>query len=334
MCEERRARIQASGSHIPVLRSSVKRTLSIRRDHGGPVGNAAVGWSRFREYELGRESEMNQQMTARWWQVLLAALCLVIVMPGSAVAAGPYEPNDTAGQAWGPLHGSVDYNAAIETIVDQDYYVFYSPGVQQVILTASTTAPGRPGYFDQGIGMQISGPGINLGYPNYGLCPFEENGWCLGVNNGDLNPSGTGGVMQAYIPLQRGTYYLRLWDLDNASGEDPTLGLGTYTFRLVPSTGFVTADCIEAQFLITGAVKTQQWAHHLVQKDQAAVSNDQRQIQWSRRHLRHWRPAVKRWSRYLSLDRKALASARRVAAAADQKVAAIRQRIAVGCNAY
>ena len=49
-----------------------------------------------------------------------------------AWAAGPFEPNDNIGQAYGPLTGATDYGAALENRSDRDYYIFYATSQAQL----------------------------------------------------------------------------------------------------------------------------------------------------------------------------------------------------------
>lgn len=62
--------------------------------------------------------------------VLAAALLLIISVDRAHAAA--YEPNDSVATATGPLQSGVDYTAAIETVNDQDWFVFYTTGVTQL----------------------------------------------------------------------------------------------------------------------------------------------------------------------------------------------------------
>ena len=67
--------------------------------------------------------------------VLIAAALFASV--SVATADGPYEPNETATQAAGPLAGGSPYNGVIETSNDVDWFFFYTAGQRQfeVVLT-------------------------------------------------------------------------------------------------------------------------------------------------------------------------------------------------------
>lgn len=83
----------------------------------------------------------------------------VEVDPGSGVSTGPAldhaltqtgEPNETPGQAGGPLSALVNYVGAVETTNDEDWFYFYvPPGTHQ--LDVSTTAPTVNSYCDASI---------------------------------------------------------------------------------------------------------------------------------------------------------------------------------------
>src|SRR4051812_44887214 len=68
----------------------------------------------------------------------VAALTLGLTAP--ALAAGPYEPNDSIVTAT-PLAGAQDYNAAIETPKDQDLFALYIVGSDEVDITVTNVEP-------------------------------------------------------------------------------------------------------------------------------------------------------------------------------------------------
>lgn len=66
--------------------------------------------------------------------VVMAAM---LIAAAPAVADGPYEPNESATQAFGPLGGGTSYDGAIEPSNDVDWFFFYISGQRQfeVVLT-------------------------------------------------------------------------------------------------------------------------------------------------------------------------------------------------------
>lgn len=69
----------------------------------------------------------------------LVAMVVTAVLTGGSIATadGPYEPNETAPQATGPIVGGTSYNGVIETSNDVDWFFFYVAGQRQfeVVLT-------------------------------------------------------------------------------------------------------------------------------------------------------------------------------------------------------
>ena len=57
---------------------------------------------------------------------------VIAAIAASSLAAGSALAN-TQVDAWGPLHASSDYQGTLQTIVDENWYVFYSPSVQQLV---------------------------------------------------------------------------------------------------------------------------------------------------------------------------------------------------------
>lgn len=76
----------------------------------------------------------------------LALLTLALAAAAASAATGPYEPNDAAPAAAGPLLFGQSYSAALESAGDQDYFFFYttSPSPAQVSLTVQNLGGGGP----------------------------------------------------------------------------------------------------------------------------------------------------------------------------------------------
>lgn len=74
----------------------------------------------------------------RPFSLLAAVLCLLVagVSAPGALADGPFEPNETAAEAFGPLAGG-SFSAALETPQDVDWYRFYAKRHRQVGVLAT-----------------------------------------------------------------------------------------------------------------------------------------------------------------------------------------------------
>src|SRR3954447_24485155 len=99
---------------------------SWRRSHGGPMFP-----------RVARRPRTCAALTAA-----VALLAVAGAVPASA--AGPFEPNDNIGQAYGPLTGAADYSAALENRGDRDYYIFYAAGQAQLDIAFSVGLVGCP----------------------------------------------------------------------------------------------------------------------------------------------------------------------------------------------
>jgi hypothetical protein len=113
----------------------------------------------------------------RWVVVLLVGMLLAL--SGSAAhAQAPFEPNDSAAQATGPMVAGQTYSGAIETINDADWFFFLT--TRQVQLDISI-----------------------LGVPGFML--RDANGFQLNVQVG--SPDAAGHILQTVGP---GRYYLQV----------------------------------------------------------------------------------------------------------------------------
>ena len=80
---------------------------------------------------------------------LVAAILLVAC--SAANADGPFEPNETGGEAYGPLPGGT-LSAALETPQDHDWYRFYARGHSQIGVLISYTGGCSSSYY----GLQLA----------------------------------------------------------------------------------------------------------------------------------------------------------------------------------
>src|SRR5213592_2584678 len=97
-----------------------------RRSHGGPM--------------FARVARRPRTCAALTGAVALLATAGAV----PASAAGPFEPNDNIGQAYGPLTGGADYSAALETRSDRDDYIFYAAGQAQLDIAFTAGLVGCP----------------------------------------------------------------------------------------------------------------------------------------------------------------------------------------------
>ena len=85
--------------------------------------------------------------------ITFAVVAAFALIPATA-NADPYEPNDSALTAWGPLYPSTDYVATMDTANDQDWFVFYVPYREQT----SATFTGGPGAYTR---VVLEGTDVN-----------------------------------------------------------------------------------------------------------------------------------------------------------------------------
>lgn len=96
-------------------------------------------------------------------RVLLLALIAVLPVPAEAVAA-PYEPNDNIGQATA-ISGGGSYSGTVETVNDEDWFVFYTSGQRQIQIDATGVTGGECSFvlvgFHDAQGDSITSTGLD-----------------------------------------------------------------------------------------------------------------------------------------------------------------------------
>jgi len=218
---------------------------------------------------------------------IIAAATLAI--PALALA-DPYEPNDSAMQAT-PLHAGLNYYGSIDTIVDEDWYVFYSPGTQQVVVNMTNALHGP---WDGSQDIEVIGP----------------NGYTVRPSGGSSSATAVWATMPftGYYAVSAGRYYVRVW----AGSSDPSKDLGLYDLRLVPSDRFVDQGYVDAIGRLAPAQQAVKDAQTAVNTDAGAITKDKAMM---RRYV-HQRPVWRIWHRRLltaqhklSMDKPALKSA-------------------------
>ena len=73
------------------------------------------------------------------YQFRLDPAAAIVDGPGRQGATPTGEPNETAGQAAGPMGGGAQYSGAIQTSNDSDFFFFYTSGNQPFDLAVTTT---------------------------------------------------------------------------------------------------------------------------------------------------------------------------------------------------
>ena len=237
----------------------------------------------------------------RFLLILLAFTSLGVLAP-IAQATDPYEPNDSALEAT-PVHGSTDYNASLDTIVDEDWYVFYSPGKQQVVLTMANLVGEWPSQL-----IEVIGPESGTGSGPWGVYK--------------LSP------LTVYLPVVKGRYYVRVWP---GGSTDPKV-LGIYRLRLVPSDHFVTQACLEETGQLRAAKGAVSHAQAAVGKDHAAIRRDEAGMRHEAKTGKG--PKWRAWHRKLEADQGKLAADRKRLAAAQAKLAKLQAATAKNCKPF
>src|SRR4051794_9665834 len=72
-------------------------------------------------------------------RLVAVAATLLLVVPSIASADGPFEPNETAAEAYGPLTGG-SFSGAFETPQDHDWYRFYAFNHRQIGVLLTLTS--------------------------------------------------------------------------------------------------------------------------------------------------------------------------------------------------
>lgn len=73
---------------------------------------------------------------------LATAAVMALAGPGTALADGEYEPNDSLTQTAGPLGAGINYEATQDTDNDVDWYRFYIRGQVQLTITGTVLSDG------------------------------------------------------------------------------------------------------------------------------------------------------------------------------------------------
>lgn len=155
---------------------------------------------------------------------LAVPVCVALLLAfagGEAMAAKEYEPNDSLGSAYGPLVGGKDYVAGIETLNDEDWYVFYVKTYSQFDI--ATTMVKQAASFNR-----VS---LNL---------FDKDGMTLRDAQSAFSPGPSEKTNHFPITLSPGRYYLRV----RSGSADPG---DRYRFRIDPAASLTDSrECGEA----------------------------------------------------------------------------------------
>lgn len=170
----------------------------------------------------------------------LAVLCL-LVAPAAALADGPFEPNETAATATGPLLQS-DLGAGLETPQDVDWYVLHLRAPKQVGVLATLAAPCRTSYGRLSVDL------LDADVPGFG-----NDVGSIRLGRSDAAPSGSGQLLagRTSFTSKRGhRYFLKV----TQSGCDSA----AYTISLAHTNALtgaleITAECQAAKQAVTRA---------------------------------------------------------------------------------
>ena len=178
--------------------------------------------------------------------VLGAVAALLLCLSAPALAAGPYEPNDSINTATA-LIGGQDYDAAIETASDQDLFALYIVGSEPVDITVTNTNPAS------GI------PGCPLDPVIFGELDAPDGTTVATVHDNStvLLPSNSWDIART---LKTGRYILKI------VGGCENVGLGTtggsFSVRVDPANAVTTRGCFNAERLLGLARKAYANAQH------------------------------------------------------------------------
>ena len=204
----------------------------------------------------------------------------------------------------------MDYNAALETIVDEDWYVFYSPGTQQVILSMSTDVAA------QGAGWE--GQYVTVIAPD-GRTILDRD-----TNYSD-DPVTATRPLTAYLAVGRGRYYVHIL----SKFQDPA-DLGSYQLRFTPSDRFVKQACLDSQPRLGPATRSVSIAQAAVNKDKAAIRHDKTMMREEAKTGKG--PQWHAWHQTLITDQHRLAGDKRRLVAAEAILRKIQLSLASACH--
>jgi hypothetical protein len=220
---------------------------------------------------------------------LLAMLALApIFAPRVAVAAGPYEPNDSVLSAAGPLLAGQTYAAGLETPGDRDFFYFYvtSTRPSQVALTLRNLGGGTPS------------SGVNAAIVDSLANPIDAFAYAIG----------NGGEASGTIALKPQKYFVEVDSIEGSAGG--------ISYSLAPGGGRgafgpyaqIAARCKAAT---AAARRAQTRLRRAEGKQQRALAAFQGSLYSGRRAHRAARRAYRKANARVAARRRALRRAKR-----------------------
>lgn len=141
----------------------------------------------------------------------------ILILAASAQAANEYELNDTRDSAYGPLAGGTAYTAGIETLNDEDWYLFYIKTYSQMDFSATMV---KTSEFEDAVRLSL--------YDKDGLEVDSFRAGYLNITKHRL------------LTMSAGRYYIRVEAADAGPGD-------RYRFRIDPAASITTSrECGEA----------------------------------------------------------------------------------------
>jgi hypothetical protein len=174
-----------------------------------------------------------------------AIAALTLCLSATALASGPYEPNDSIVTAT-PLVGGQDFNAAIETANDVDLFALYVIGSEALEITVTNTNPaaGNADCADPVIFGELDAPDGST------VATVHDNATVL-------QPSNSWVIART---LKTGRYIVKV--VGGCQNRGLGTSGGTYSVRVDPAAGVTTAACFDADRQLTLASKAYALARH------------------------------------------------------------------------
>ena len=134
--------------------------FSLRDSDGGVIDDARVDPNETYHFRYTTAPGTNRYLLSvdgcegDKYQFSLNPAGSIVTGPGRSAPASTGEPNESEGQAFGPLSGGQLYGASIDTANDHDYFFFYSSGTEPFDVSLSTTSSCGPD-------AELTGPGTD-----------------------------------------------------------------------------------------------------------------------------------------------------------------------------
>lgn len=214
---------------------------------------------------------------SRFGLVLGIVVLALLMLEGSAWAAGEYEPNDSRDTAFGPLAGGTWYEAGFETTNDVDWFKFYIKTYSQMDFSA-------------GMVKDESCCENDRAY----LELFDKDGKRVdNLYSGHLNE-----VNHLYLTLPAGRYYIEVQPDEGYPGD-------RYKIRIDPASSITTdVECGEAIVARESVVPLLAEAQKELEKSIAKLAPKVEAVHEAKKELRHASKKAKRLKQKMKYLRK------------------------------